>query len=314
MTRVEGRQPALNDQISEALLSDQINEVLSAGAPNGSITDHIGLQYVGRVAIITLARPEQHNVLSLAAWQRIAVVAAGLSMNDDVHCVLLRGSGDRAFGAGADILEFPDTRMSPALAVEYNEAIARGLQMVASIPVPVVAMIHGLAVGGGLELSAACDIRFASEDARMGIPIGRLGVTLGFTEAAALVRLIGSSELKFLLMSGELITAADALRIGLVQRVVPRAELIKATVALLVNVLSSSMPTLRSGKLVADMATRQIVAADTEALARYTVEVYGGPDLAEGVAAFSERRAPNFPSQQVNQDAMPIGQSTDVQE
>lgn len=277
--------------------SDRLAAVLGAAVPADDIVDFVGRQRVGRVAVVTLSRPEQHNVLSLASWQRVADVAAQFARDSSCHAVVLRGSGDRAFGAGADIKEFPHTRMSPAAAVHYNEAVARGLQAVADIPVPVVAMIQGLAVGGGLELSAACDVRIAADDARFGLPIGRLGVTLGYTEAAALVKLIGPSELKYLLLSGELIAADEALRIGLVQRVVPRDALIATTVALVGNVLTSSMPTLRAGKLVADMATRSISAADTEALARYTVEVYGGADLAEGVAAFAERRAPRFPSQ-----------------
>lgn len=280
-------------------LADRLAAVLTAATPAQWVTDFIGLQRVDRVAVVTLDRAEQHNVLSLASWRRLAEVADRLAEDPSVHAVVLRGAGGKAFGAGADIKEFPATRMSPAHGVTYNEAVARGLQSVSSIPVPVVAMIQGLAVGGGLELSAAADVRIASDTARFGLPIGRLGVTLGYTEAAALVRLIGASELKFLLMSGELICADDALRVGLVQRVVPGTQLVKAVVTLVENILSSSMPTLRSGKLVADMATRSISAADTEALARYTVEVYGGPDLAEGVAAFAERRVPVFPSQTV---------------
>lgn len=289
---------------------EQLAALLRTPAPDDCVVDFVGLQRLGRVAVVTLARPDQHNVLSLAAWRRVAAVASLLAADPTVHAVVLRGSGDRAFGTGADIKEFPDTRMSPQRAVDYNEAVARGLSSIAEIPVPVLAMIHGMAVGGGLELSAACDVRIASDDARFGLPIGRLGVTLGYTEAAALVRLIGASELKLLLMGGELVSSADALRMGLVQRVVPSAALVDSVVSLVGNVLASSMPTLRSGKLVADMATRTITAADTEALARFTVEVYGGPDLAEGVAAFTERRAPAFPSQDVASSSHALVPST----
>ena len=97
----------------------------------------------------------------------------------DLRVVIVRGAGDRAFGAGADISEFPEQRLDVEAALCYNASIAAAISAVQSIPVPVVAMIGGLAVGGGCELAAACDVRIASSDSRFGIPIGRLGVTLG---------------------------------------------------------------------------------------------------------------------------------------
>lgn len=232
-------------------------------------------------------------------------VFEGLSAATALRAIVIRGVGDRAFGAGADIKEFLDVRLSAEDAIGYNEAISAALNTVQSVPVPVIAMISGLAVGGGCELAAACDVRILGSSARFGIPIGRLGVTLGYTEANALSRLIGPAELKYLLFSGALIDAQEALRIKLVQQVVPHAELIERTVALLEAIRTSSPVTIRAAKVVADMCGRTLTAADTEALTRMTVEAYGGPELKEGVAAFQQGRQANFALQERNTDGRP---------
>lgn len=263
----------------------------------GDVEAYIGVERVGRIGILTLARPDQHNVINLAGWHRIAETATTWAADDEVRLVLIRGAGQRAFGTGADIKEFRDVRMTAPHAVEYNEAVAHALSAVAALTIPVVALIDGLAVGGGLELSAAADIRIATARSRFGLPIGRLGVTLGYTEAAALTRLIGPAALKYLLITGEFLDASTAFSIGLVQRVVEPEELVEVALKVAGNVLQSSLPTLLAGKAVADMTMRPLTAADTELLARITVEVYAGPDLAEGVSAFLDGRPPVFPSQ-----------------
>jgi enoyl-CoA hydratase len=271
-------------------------QVLRGDPEPGSVTDHVALERVGSVAVVTLARPEQYNALSLASWRRLGVIFTDLGAEGELRAVVVRGAGDRAFGAGADIKEFPQVRLSAEDALVYNESIAAALTAVTSLAVPVVAMVQGLAVGGGCELAAACDVRLASQQARFGIPIGRLGVTLGYTEADALVRLIGPAALKYLLFSGRLVDADEALRMGLVQRVVATEDLVDETVDLLGAVLASAPVTMRAAKLVADMCGRPLNAQDTEALTRATVEAYGGADLREGVAAFLEGRTPVFPS------------------
>ena len=208
--------------------------------------------------------------------------------------MVVRGAGDRAFGAGADISEFPQTRLGSAQALHYNESLARALNAVGTVPAPVVAMANGLAVGGACELAVACDVRVVAEGSRFGIPIGRLGVTLGYAEASAVARVVGPAMLKYLLFSGRIVDADEALRCGLVQRVVPTGQLVAETVALVEAVRASSEVTIRAAKLVADMCGRPLTAKDTEALTRSAVEAYDGADLREGVAAFIEGRAPKF--------------------
>ncbi len=286
-------------------MRQDLSRALATDPNETAVVDHIGLQVLAEVAIVTLARPEQYNALSLASWRQLVRVFEGLSAATALRAIVIRGVGDRAFSAGADIKEFPDVRLSVEDAIGYNEAISAALNTVQSVSVPVIAMISGLAVGGGCELAAACDVRIAGSSARFGIPIGRLGVILGYTEANALSRLIGPAELKYLLFSGALIDAQEALRIKLVQQVVPNAELIERTVALLEAIRTSSPVTIRAAKVVADMCGRTLTTADTEALTRMTVEAYGGPELKEGVAAFQQGRQANFALHERNKDGRP---------
>lgn len=259
-----------------------------------AVEEHIGLQVLGPVAVVTLTRPEQHNVLSLASWQRLYMIFRRLAERSDLRAVVLRGAGQHAFSAGADITEFPAVRLSVEDALAYNEMIAAALRSVADVAVPVIAMVAGLAVGGGCELAAACDVRIAGTQARFGLAIGRLGVTLGYTEASAVSRAIGPAALKYLLFSGQVIPAEAAAQLGLVQRVVEPGGLIDEVVGLVESVLASSEITIRAAKLVVDMCARPLSAADTEVLTRITVDAYGGPDLKEGVAAFQAKRRPQF--------------------
>ncbi len=256
--------------------------------------DGVAVHIDGPVATVTLARPERLNALSLATWSRVRDVFGSLAADDGLRLVLVRGAGDKAFAAGADISEFPELRLSAADAQSYNRVIGDALNAVAALPLPVIAVVHGLAIGGGCELAAACDVRIASTDARLGIPIGRLGVTLGYVESRVLVRLIGPARLKDLLFSGRLLDAGEAMAIGLVDRVVAPAELEEAVAAMVQSIISAAPITMRAAKLVTDMCDRPLGEADVHLLTDLTLAAYDGSDLKEGVAAFLEKRRPQF--------------------
>jgi enoyl-CoA hydratase len=212
----------------------------------------------------------------------------------DLRVAVVRGTGEKAFSAGADIREFRERRIPADRAGVYNDVLADALAGVMACPVPVLAMIRGLAVGGGCELAAACDVRIASADARMGIPIGRLGVTLGEVEARAVGRLIGSARLKDLVFTGRLISADEAFALGLVDRVVPVESLVEVTSQMAEAIVSAAPVTIRATKLVADLHGRPAAGQDAAALARLTAAAYDGDDLKEGVDAFLDNRAPRF--------------------
>jgi enoyl-CoA hydratase len=257
-----------------------------AGSP-----EPIGLAAAGRARVVTLSRPDVHNALNLDAWRRLADCFLQIGADPGAHVVVVRGAGEHAFSAGADISEFPERRMPAATAHGYNAAIAAALEAVMACPVPVLAMIRGLAVGGGCELAAACDLRLATDDARLGVPIGRLGVTLGPTEARALTRLIGSAGLKDLVFSGRLVSGAEAKSMGLVDRVVAPGELVAATAELADRILAAAPITIRAAKLVADLPAGAVT---PDSLAQLEREAFDGPDLREGVEAFLARREPRF--------------------
>lgn len=274
--------------------SSALRERLLADVEPREVDSYVGLSKTDGIAVVTLAREAQHNVLSVASWRRLLTIFTELAEDPQLRAVVVRGAGTRAFGAGADIKEFPQMRLSPESALAYNESIAATLRAVSALPVPVVAMIGGLAVGGGCELAAACDVRIASSNARFGIPIGRLGVTLGYAEASMVAALIGTAALKYLLFSGRLIGAEQAAGLGLIQVLVEPEDLVEETVSLVDAIVTSSEVTIRASKLVVDMTGRTLTAADTELITRIAVEAYGGADLKEGVAAFEARRPPQF--------------------
>nr|WP_269810068.1 enoyl-CoA hydratase-related protein [Kineosporia rhizophila] len=248
-----------------------------------------------RVAVVSLGRPERHNALDLAAWHEIARLAGEFAQDRALRAVVVRGCGGRAFSAGADIAEFPSRRIGAGVADGYNESVARALASAAAVPVPVIAMVQGLAVGGGCELAAACDVRLATVGSRFGIPATRLGVTLGLTETRAVSRAIGAANLKYLLFSGALIDARQALAWGLVQQVVEEEGVVEVTAALVQSICLGSEVSVRAAKQVTDLAGADPSATEQHELLRALhEEAYDGPDLREGVAAFTERRPPVF--------------------
>lgn len=271
-----------------------VQQLMQSDPPADGVIDRVALQRYQDVAVVTLSHPQAQNALNLASWRRLRRLFEELADETELRAIVVRGAGGKAFAAGADIKEFPETRMTVADATGYNEAVAASLRALTAVPVPVIAAVRGLAVGGGCELAMTCDVRIASEDARFGIPLGKLGVILGFTEAEAVARLIGPAALKYLLFSGDLVDVTDAAHWGLVQKVVAPADLARATAELVAKICRQSAVTMRATKVVANMYGRPLTGADTDALIRFSVDAYGGADVREGVAAFSERRPPRF--------------------
>jgi enoyl-CoA hydratase len=244
------------------------------------------------VSVVTLNRPVSHNSITLAMWQELASIIERLGKTSTV--IVLRGGGDSAFSVGADITEFPRVRMTEFAALGYSTAIAGAIDALRRSPAPVVAMMRGLAVGGGCELAAAADLRIAARGTRLGIPIGRLGVTLGLSEAAALVDLLGLARAKAFVLGGRLIDMEEALRIGLVDIACDPEDLAGETTELVLRLARSAWQTTRSTKRVLVAAASGSTTEHEKAFATELVSVYEGGDLREGVAAFLQRREPRF--------------------
>ena len=245
------------------------------------------------VAVVMISNEVARNALSLEMWGQLERVFEDLARVVRLRAVVVRGAGTAAFAAGADISEFPENRFDSSQASRYNNQLSRALRAIAGIEIPTLAMIRGFAVGGGCELSAACDLRIGGTDAHIGIPIGRLGVILGITESKLLVRNLGVSGLKRVLFSGELFGAADSLHLGLLDEVVSTEDLAYRVNELLMAIVTSSATTMAAAKVITDLAG-ELNDRATDRVSQFMVETYDGDDLKEGVAAFLEKRPPLF--------------------
>jgi enoyl-CoA hydratase/carnithine racemase len=188
------------------------------------MADEVLIERDGGIVTLTLNRPERLNALTWAMWEGVRDAFAALDGDDDVRCVVLRGAGDKAFAPGADIAEFAELRSDFEQARAYGRLMHETMRRIAECRHPTVALIHGVCVGGGLELAMLCDIRICGEGSRFGVPINRLGVTMGYPEIAALIKLVGRQTALEILLEGRVFGAVEAREKGLVSRVVPDAQ------------------------------------------------------------------------------------------
>jgi enoyl-CoA hydratase len=175
----------------------------------------------GAIATVALNNPGKLNALHKAMWERLGAVMDELGRDDDLRCVVLRGAGDKAFAAGADISEFRSERANATQAAGYGELIHHTMQAVARCRHPTLALIQGACIGGGLEIAAMCDLRICGASSRFGVPINRLGLTMGYGELQGLLALVGRAVALEILLEGRVFEAEEAYRKGLVNRVVP---------------------------------------------------------------------------------------------
>ena len=187
------------------------------------MTDLIAVTKDGPIATVVLNRPEKLNALTKAMWSDLGFAIAALSADDALRCIVLRGAGERAFSPGNDIGEFATERANKAQAIAYGAVMRTTAEAIAACRHPLVAQIHGICVGGGLEIAALCDLRICGASSRFGVPIKNLGLVMAYPELAPLARLVGTSVALEILLEGRVFDAAEALQKGLVTRVVPDA-------------------------------------------------------------------------------------------
>ncbi|GIL06722.1 MAG: enoyl-CoA hydratase [Betaproteobacteria bacterium] len=174
----------------------------------------------GPIATVVLNRPDKLNALTRAMWAELGDTVSALSRDTAVRCIVLRGAGDKAFSPGNDISEFATQRSNKQQAIEYGKAMHATAAALANCPTPLVAQIHGICVGGGLEIAALCDIRICGQSSRFGAPIKNLGLVMAYPEMLPLVRLVGPAVALEILLEGRVFDAAEAKDKGLVTRVV----------------------------------------------------------------------------------------------
>ncbi|MEV5865123.1 enoyl-CoA hydratase/isomerase family protein [Streptomyces tendae] len=231
------------------------------------------------VATVVIHHPAKRNAMTVAMWQALPRVLDDLAADPGVRALVLTGEGG-TFCAGADISTLRES------AEEAQELSVRAEEALAAFPKPTLAAVRGHCVGGGAQLAAACDLRFAEETALFGVTPAKLGVVYAASATRRLVALTGPATAKYLLFSGELIDAARALRTGLVDEVLPEGELDKR-VAEFTRVLASR-------SLLTQAAAKEFANGRTDRDSHWTAQARRSGDTAEGVAAFLERRQPRF--------------------
>jgi enoyl-CoA hydratase/carnithine racemase len=246
----------------------------------------------GAIAYVTLNRPKVLNALNQRTWQDLTAAFEDARDDADVRGAILTGAGDKAFIAGADISELAQVT---AVEAERSSTFGQGvLNLIENLGKPVVAAINGFALGGGCETAMACTIRLATESARFGQPEVKLGLLPGGGGTQRLPRLVGKGRALQLILSGEMISAQEAYRIGLVNEVVPAAELIPRAEAILKQIFANAPLAVRYSL---EAVNKGLETSQTEGLAleaSFFGLCAGTEDKQEGTRAFLEKRAPQF--------------------
>ena len=238
--------------------------------------------------------PERRNAINLEMWQQLAEVAGELEGDGAVRVVILRGAGEVAFVSGADISEFERTRTGAGRAADYEATTARAFEALAGISKPVIAMIHGFCVGGGMATALAADLRYAAEDAVFAIPAARLGLGYHASGVEALVRLVGPSTAKEILFTARRYPAALAREIRLVNAVFAKHELEDRVRAIAGEIARNAPLTIRSVKTTTRELERPPSERDAGAVREGIRRCFESEDYREGVRAFLEKRPPVF--------------------
>ena len=252
------------------------------------------------VATVTINRPAQRNAISLDMWVQLTRLLRELDADRDVRCVVITGAsspddgGTEAFSAGADIGDFEQHRSDSTKGRVYNAAVDGLLETVAEIGTPVISMIRGFAAGGGCELAVATDLRIAAEGSRLGIPVARLGITIGHREMYGLVNLVGKGNALYILLSGRLLEADEALRIGLVNQVVPVERLEEVTYKLAADIAALAPLSHAVNKKTMNQVLAKPSLDLTPEEAELPLGQFDTRDYHEGFRAFLEKRRPQF--------------------
>lgn len=246
----------------------------------------------GPVVTVVLNRPDKLNALTKPMWRRLGDVFIELDGDDSLRCIVLRGAGEKAFAPGNDISEFENERSNVEQAREYGAVMTRTIDAIGHCRHPVVAQIHGICVGGGLEIAGLADLRICGTSSRFGVPIKRLGLVMAYSEIGALIRLVGEAVALEILLEGRIFDAREALAKGLVTRVVADDQVAAEALATAQRIAEGAPLVARWHKRFARRFRdpTPLTAADIEE--GYTC--YGTEDFRIGVQAFLAKTAPEF--------------------
>lgn len=251
----------------------------------------ISLRFEPPLARIVLNRPDRRNAITRAMWRALPAIRSSIEARKDLTVALVEGEGGH-FSAGADIAELGEVYRDAQAARDYGDAVQDGLKALMGLDRPTIAVIRGVAVGGGLGLALACDLRFCAADAHLAVTPAKLGLVYGHAETRRLVELIGPSRAKDLLFTGRRIETDEALAIGLIDRRIETA-LQETVLGYARGLADLSQMSIRGAKRAVD-AIAAGMSKETPAFRALTEAAALGPDFTEGRAAFAEKRAAKF--------------------
>jgi enoyl-CoA hydratase len=249
---------------------------------------------VDGVGVITFNNPAKRNAMSLDMWEGLGSALIELRDNDDVRVVVLTGAGDKAFVSGADISQFEKVRHNAAASEEYSKKSEAQRELLANYPKPIIACIRGFCLGGGMQVAMAADIRIASDNSQFGIPAAKLGIAYGYDGLRHLVSLVGPSWARLIMYTGMRIDAAEAVRIGLVERILPDAELWNATMDIARTISGNAPLAIKAAKITIAQVLKDSDRRDMNAIKQVGTECMDSADFREGRQAFMEKRKPKF--------------------
>ncbi len=252
------------------------------------------VEVAGPVATVTFNNPAKRNALSAEIRAALPGVIAALGSDPDVRVLVITGAGDEAFASGADISEFGRQRTSPEARAEFDASMAVVGRAWASLDKPVIAMIRGFCMGGGLITALQADIRIAADNAQFGIPAARLGLGYGFGGVTALTNLVGPAWTAEILFSARRFSAAEALAMGLINRVVPGPELQEQVMSLAAAIAENAPLTIAAAKAAIRDAGRSPDRRDLTRVEAMVEACFRSEDYVEGQRAFAEKRPPRF--------------------
>src|SRR5471032_1564051 len=266
--------------------NSQIEKSFADGKILQSTSDGIG--------VVTFNNPEKRNAMSLDMWEGLGNALTELRDDGDVRVVIMVGAGDKAFVSGADISQFEKTRHNAEASEEYSRRSAAQRALLADYPKPTIACIRGFCLGCGMQVAMLADIRFAGENSQFGIPAAKLGIAYGYDGLRNLVSLVGPSWARLIMYTGMRIGSAEAQRIGLVDRVLPDAELWDATMEIARNISGNAPLAIQAAKITIAQVLKDPDKRDMDAIKAIGTACMDSEDFREGSRAFMDKRKPKF--------------------
>ena len=263
-------------------------------APLQTLTDKLVARKEGAIGWIVFNNPARHNAISYEMWLSLPAVLDAYCADPEVRVIILRGEGEKAFSAGADISQFKEKRTGPEAVREYNAAADNAGHAMRECVKPLIAMIRGYCIGGGAGIAVNCDIRIAADDARFAVPAARRGLGYRFDGIKRLTDVVGPSFAAEIFYTGRQFSAQEALQMGLVNRVVPAAELESYTSGYAKAIAENAPLTIASVKRALIECGKDPARRDLALCQQMVDACYDSQDYKEGQSAFMEKRKPQF--------------------